>query len=294
MVLDCFAWVPDKQMIQAQYRLKTGRNLNLNQPSRYTEKLQWYKLYYRDPLMKLCSDKYGVRDYINNKGLGHILNELYAVYESPQAIDLAKLPSRFVLKSTNGASGIGLYICHDKDTLDIFRARNITRPWMKIKKKSAGREWVYEDTPPKIIAEALLPSQYGNSSVVDYKFFCFEGKPYCMYVMVDRFSKRGVQQSILDMDYRVMPFMREKISPVGNLPPRPSNFEEMINIAKLLSADFPFVRVDLYNVDGKIIFGELTFFPESGYYQFEPDAFDFYLGNLFKLPEMRIFDKTSL
>ena len=287
-VLEMLRWIPDKQMVQLQYRIKMRKKLNLKNPQRYTEKLQWYKLNYKSKLMAQCADKYLVRQFVKQRGLQDILNDLYGVYDCSEKIDFSLLPDQFVLKSTNGASGIGLIICKDKKQLDLNRVKKETTKWTKLKKHVGGREWVYEVYKPRIIIEKYLLPRENENSVVDYKFFCFNGEPFCMYLMTDRFSKHGVRQSILDMNYEVMPYMRERIEPVIDIPPKPDNFDEMIEVARKLSAGFPYVRVDLYNIEGKILFGEMTFFPESGYYRFIPDEFDFILGQKFVLPKKNV------
>lgn len=284
-ILRAFDWMSDEKMIKIQYRLKTGRKLNLKNPIRYTEKLQWYKLYYKNPLMAKCADKWEVREYIKNKGYEHILNKCYGVYDNPDDIDFDKLPDSFVVKITNGASGIGIEICHDKNKIDLEELRNKLKQWLKKKSSKGGREWVYSKYPPRIIIEDIILPGRGEETLVDYKFFCFNGEPYCLYVMNERFTNTGVRQNIMDLDFNIMPYMREKIEPIRTKLKKPNNFEEMIKIATDLSKDFPYVRVDLYNHDGKIYFGELTFFPESGYYDFEPDEFDFILGEKFVLPQ---------
>lgn len=285
-ILKLFNWIPDKQMICLQYRMKTGRRLNLQNPVRYTEKLQWYKLYHRDPKMAQCADKYEVRKYVEGKGLGQILNTCYGVYDSEEDIDFDALPDSFVIKSTNGASGIGIEICKDKSKLDIPRLKRELHKWLKPQKNGGGREWLYYQYEPKLIVEQYLAPGKEENSLADYKFFCFNGEPYCLYIMNERFSEGGVRQNILDLDFHVMPYMREKIQPIRTEMKKPKNFDQMVDMAKTLSADFPYVRVDFYDIDGKIYFGELTFFPESGYYDFEPDEFDFILGEKFVLPVM--------
>lgn len=283
-VLQWFNWVPDKQMIKLQYRIKTGRKLNLEDPKRYTEKLQWYKLFYRDPIMAECADKYAVRSYVEKKGLVKILNECFGVYDSAEDIPFDLLPEQFVIKVTNGASGIGLEVCTDKSKLDIPVLKKKLQVWLKPQKNGGGREWVYYCLKPRLIIEKYLEPGNGENSLVDYKFFCYGGEPYCLYVMNERFTEDGVRQSIMDLNYDVMPYMREKIKPIQAALKKPENFDEMIEIAKALSKDFPYVRVDLYNIDGIIYFGEMTFFPESGYYDFVPDEFDYILGEKFMLP----------
>lgn len=282
-ILKLFNWIPDKQMICLQYWMKTGRRLNLKNPKRYTEKLQWYKLYHRDPLMAQCADKYEVRAYIEKKGLGNILNECHGVYQSEDDIDFDVLPEQFVIKATNGAGGVGIEICKDKSQLDIPKLKKELHEWLKPQKNGGGREWVYYRYKPKLMIEKYLAPGKGENSLVDYKFFCFNGEPYCLYVMNERFTEGGVRQNIYDLDFNVMPYMREKIKPIRTKINKPGNFDEMIEIVRKLSGDFPYVRVDLYDIDGRVYFGELTFFPESGYYDFEPDEFDFVLGEKFEI-----------
>lgn len=283
-LLTLLNWIPDKAMIKFQYRLKTGRKLNLKNPVRYTEKLQWYKLYYRDPLMAQCADKYTVHKYVKSRGLGSILNELYGVYDSINDIDFDKLPNEFVLKRTNGGGGNDIIICNDKSKFDIKKALEKMNNWTKINKNGGGREWVYYKVKPRIIAEKLI-SAYDND-LVDYKFFCFNGKPYCLYIINGRKLGEEIKLGIFDLKYNQLPYFRDDEKKILKCPKKPRNFDEMVNIAKYLSEDFPHVRVDLYNVHEKVIFGELTFFDGSGYQSYEPDEFDFILGEQFKLPQI--------
>ena len=273
-------------MLRFQYRMKLGRKLNLKNPQRYMEKLQWIKLYYRDPVMEQCADKYQVRSFIKERGLEHSLNELYAVYEKPEDIRLSDLPNEFVLKLSNG-SGTNL-ICTDKSKLDEQRVLEEFRHFYVQSGSSAGREWVYRGAKPVIVAEKLLhdPNSYFGAPR-DYKIFCFDGKPeyiicvdgrktekYCHVVYDTHWNKQNVR--IND------PFMDADDE-------RPERLEDMISMAAILSKGFPHVRVDFYHIEGKIIFGEMTFFPWSGYMKFEPDSFDFQLGKDFVLPERNHF-----
>lgn len=281
--------MPDKPMVQLQYRIKTGRKLNLENPKRYTEKLQWYKLYYRDPLMAMCADKYEVRKYVKKLGLGSILNECYGVFDRPEDVDFDKLPEQFVLKDTLGGGGNSVIICKDKSKADLNEYRRIMQEWVDTKcVPSGGREWVYYKfhKQHQIICEKYIQCDTPGG-LTDYKFFCFNGKPFCLYVMNERFTDDGVKQNILNLNFEIMPFMREKIENIRYNLKKPQNWEQMIKISEKLSMKFPYVRVDLYNINGKIMFGEMTFFPESGYYSFEPDKFDFVLGKKFVLPKKR-------
>lgn len=282
-ILDLFNFISDEMMIKIQYKIKTGRKLNLVNPTRFTEKIQWYKLYYRDPLLTQCSDKYEVRDYVKNKGLGYILNDLYGVHNHPEEIDFDKLPNAFAIKVTNG-SGTNLFI-QNKSLINIEKVREQLNDWINLKNCSYGREWAYYNIKPKIIVEKLLKRDK-NNDIPDYKFFCFNGSVYCLYTMIDYVDNHDKGQcSFYTTDFDQMPYRRSEFEPINKRIDAPKNFNKMIQIAEKLSEDFPHVRVDLYNVDGEIIFGELTFYNGSGYSVFTPDEFDYILGNQFILPE---------
>ena len=281
-ILSLLRVVPDRTMLKLQYRIKCGRTLDLREPKRYTEKIQWYKLNYRDPLMQRCADKYQVRSYLEEKGLGHILNDLYAVFPDPDSLTLDHLPERCILKLSNGSSTNMLV--ENKADLDIDQVRQKFRDFYAQAGSNAGREWVYHGGKPVIVAEQYLTDPGNtNGSLRDYKILCFNGEPefiicvdgrytddYCHVVYDTNWNKQDVVigESSAAVDYEC-----------------PGNFEEMLQIARTLSADFPAVRVDLYSIQGKIYFGELTYFPWSGYMRFKPDEFDFVLGEKFLIPE---------
>lgn len=281
-ILAALRFIPDEPMLRLQYRIKCGRKLNLSDPKRYTEKLQWMKLYYRDPVMQQCADKYQVREFVASRGLGHILNDLYAVFAAPEEIDLAGLPERFVLKLSNG-SGTNL-LCKNKAELDAYQVQQQFRDFYAQSGASAGREWVYSTgKKPVIIAEGYLedPSQK-DGAICDYKFLCFGGKPEFVVYDSQRFTDH--KRNIYDPDWNDLriasdcPCLETEVS-------RPDHLTEMLEIARKLSAGFPAVRVDLYSIGEKIYFGEMTFFPWSGYVRYAPDSFDFLLGEKFQLPE---------
>lgn len=282
-ILRFLKFIPDEPMIRFQYWMKHHRFLNLNDPQRYTEKLQWYKLYYRNELMPICVDKYQVRKYIESKGLSDILVKLYGVYDKAEDIPFDNLPEKFVLKTSNGSSTN--IICKNKSKLSRNEVIEKVNRFLKQSSASAGREWAYAQGTPKIIIEELLEdSTNSDSSISDYKHLCFNGKPEYIVLDVDRFTKH--KRNIYDTNWNDLhvasdcPCIEE-----GRTIEKPSNYERMIEIAKILSEDFPAVRVDLYNINGRIYFGELTFFPWSGYVQFTPDSFDFDMGKKFLLPK---------
>lgn len=285
-ILNFFNFIPDEWMIKIQYRIKTGRKLNLNKPERYTEKIQWYKLNYRIPLMTKCVDKYEVRSYVSDKNLSKYLTDLYGVYENIDEIDFNTLPNSFAIKYTNG-SGAN-YFVHDKKSEDIEKLKELVKKWMREKRDTYGREWSYYNVKPRIIVEELIERDE-NNDLPDYKFFCFDGKVKYLYTMVDYVDNHSNGKcSFFTPDFVQLPYRRSEYMEIDRDIPKPIGFEKMIEIAEILSADFPHVRVDLYNVKGKVIFGELTFYNASGYTVFTPDDFDFILGKEFNLPKKKL------
>lgn len=284
-ILKFLKFIPDKLMIKIQYFIKTGRKLNLKTPKRYTEKLQWYKLYYRNPLMTQCADKYSVREYVKGKGLESILTKLYGVYENINDIDFSSLPKSFAIKHTSG-SGNNLFI-KNKDLINVTDIKNQMKKWMNYKGGISGREWCYYNVPSRIIIEELLERDE-NNDIPDYKFFCFNGKVKYLYVMIDYVDNHSNGKcSFFTPDFKKLPYRRSEYKEIDNHIEKPKNFDKMIKIAEILSEDFPHVRVDLYNIQGRIVFGELTFYNASGYTVFDPDEFDYILGNHFILPEKK-------
>jgi|SRR5699024_7421266 len=278
-------FIPDKWMIAIQYKMKTGRKLNLKNPRRYNEKIQWYKLNYRDPLMTECTDKFKVREYVKNKGLGEILIPLYGSYDKAEEINFEKLPNKFVIKTNNGGGSSTNIICKNKEKLNLNKARKTINSWLTKRTVKAGREWSYYNIEPKIICEKLLESNSENG-LIDYKFYCFDGEPYYLKVVTDATSNKGPKNGIYNMSFEQLQYCRTEVDRITEKIDKPRNFDLMCEIARELSEDFPHVRVDLYNLNGKIYFGELTFYDTSGYQIFEPDEFDFMLGDLFKIDKM--------
>ena len=281
-ILKILSFIPDSMMLKLQYRIKLHRRLHLKKPVRFTEKLQWYKLNYKDPVMHTCVDKYAVREYVRSKGLGDTLVKLYGRYDSIDDVDWEALPDAFVLKTTHGAGGLSIEICRDKSQLDI---ENITDRFSfsgtEVEPKGGGREWAYYGIKKRIICEELLINDDDpDAGVNDYKLLCYAGKPECIIVDVDRY--KGHKRNFYDTEWNDLGITSDCPAIDRNIE-KPENLKEMLRVAAILSEDFPFVRVDLYNVGGKIYFGELTFYPWSGYVQFTPDKYDFEFGKSFEL-----------
>ena len=287
-ILRMLSFIPDKPMVMLQYRLKTGRKLNLKKPERFTEKLQWYKLYYKNPLMIQCVDKYDVREYVKSKGLEDILIPCYGVFESADDIDWDALPNQFVMKDTLGGGGNSVIIVKDKTKEDIDELRRRAAEWTKIKAhvKGDGREWpYYSGKNHRIIIEKLLVDSTQSRGLNDYKYFCFDGKPIWIYVMADRTLGNGVGVGIYNNEFVKEDAQRVDERPLERVIEKPLTFDLMKEISSRLSEDFPEARIDLYEVNGEVKFGEITFFDGSGYMTFNPDNFDKKFGEAFILPK---------
>lgn len=288
-ILRFLSFIPDKQMIEFQYRIKTGRRLNLKEPKRFTEKLQWYKLYYKNPLMIQCVDKYDVREYVKSKGLGDILIPCYGVYESPEEINWNALPNQFVMKDTLGGGGTSVIIVKNKASEDIEELKKRTAEWVRIDAhtRGGGREWpYYSGKNHRIIIEKYIDAEENNEGLIEYKFFCFNGKPTWIYVLSDRNLGNGVGVSIFDADFRKQDALRADEKKINREIEKPGTFELMREVSSVLSEEFLEARIDLYEVNGEVKFGEITFFDGSGYMKFEPDSFDYEMGEMFILPEI--------
>lgn len=284
-ILRALCFVPDKTMLKLQYRIHMGEKLDLKKPQRFTEKMQWYKIHYRNPDMIKCVDKYEVRDYIKGLGMDEILNDCYGVYENADEVDFSALPESFVIKDTLGSGGNSVIIIDNKADMDENAVRNSMREWTKVPLvRDGGREWpYYSGKTHRILIEKLIESNEPNS-LIDYKFFCFDGKVEFAYVMGNRDIGSSVSVSVVDRDFNILPVLRVGDSQLEDIQ-KPEKFDEMISIAEDISKNFPHVRVDLYDVDGKVVFGELTFFNASGYMKYNPDSFDFEIGKKFVLPQ---------
>src|SRR5699024_5943611 len=208
---------------------------------------------------------------IESKGLEKILIPLYGVYDDADEIDFEGLPNSFVLK-TNNVSHTNIF-CSDRKKIDIKSTKTILNQWLKERTTKAGREWAYYNIEPKIICEKLLKTNT-DSDLIDYKFYCFEGKPYYIKVATNTNSPGGPENSIYNMKFEKLPYRRKETPPISVKIRKPRNFEFMCEVAEKLSGGFPHVRVDLYNVEGKVYFGELTFYDTSGYQIFEPNEFE--------------------
>ena len=269
----------DERAVYSYYRKRSGgRKLNLNQPKRFSEKLQWYKLYARKPLMAMCANKLTVREYIKKCNYGYLLNDILCVFHCAKEINYDKLPNQFVLKCTHG-SGMNI-IVKDKSKIDKRKISLMLAAWMHQDNYWSGREWVYRDMPRHIIAERYLEDETGE--LRDYKFYCFNGKPAFMQLEIGRGTVHNTR-NFYDMEWKLLPFGKELPHNAEVKEPCPLRFDYMKKIATDLCKPFQYVRVDLYQTKDKIYFGELTFFPAGGAPDFVPDEYDEIVGNMWNL-----------
>lgn len=272
-----------KRNIEKFYYSIFKKKIDFDNPVTFNEKLNWMKVFWEDTRAFACVDKYLVRDYVREKGLSFLLNDLYFVFDNPDDIKIDELPEKFVLKSTHD-SGMHLIICNgNKKSINWKIQKKKMKRWLSIDYCYAGGEWPYHTKKPRIICEKFLEDP-DNSELLDYKFFCFHGEPKLVFLASNR--KEEVKSDFYDLEWKKMPF-RWEYEPSNKLFSKPMNFDKMIEYARVLASDFPFVRVDFYDIKGKIVFGELTFFHGGGLGRFFPDDIDYELGKLIDLPEKK-------
>ncbi len=270
--------VSDEKAVYNYYKKLSGKILNLTNPCTFSEKLQWYKLHHHDPLMQQCADKVDVREYVRSCGLHDLLNEQYNVYYNVNEINIDDLPNQFVLKSAHGSAQI--IIVKEKSQVCWWQARLMMHSWLHQHIAWSGREWVYEHLKRRIIAEKYLEDESGE--LQDYKFFCFNGQPKFMQLERGRFGKEHIR-NFYDMEWKLLPFGKGMPPNTEIQVPIPLQFDRMKQIASVLSKPFQFVRVDLYQANSKIYFGELTFFPAGGMPNFCPPEYDQIVGEYWNL-----------
>ena len=276
-------WMPDKWYLSIGYWLKFGKKLNLKNPKTFNEKMQWIKLYDRNPLYVKLVDKYLVKKYVEETlGENYVIKNL-GVWDDADKIDFESLPNQFVLKCNHDSGSV--IICRDKSKLNIETVKKKLNKTLKHSGYWFGREWPYKDIVPKIIAEEYIEDETDNIGLTDYKFFCFNGVPKLIYVSVGLENHSTAHISFYDMNGRKMPFHRNDFTPIEENLILPSSFEKMKEVAKQLAGAIkaPFVRIDLYPVKGKIYFSEVTFFPCNGTLPFEPKEWDEKLGEWIRL-----------
>lgn len=281
----------DKAYIKKKYRSKFGKKPNLKDPVTFNEKLQWLKLYHRRPLFTRMVDKYAVREYITERvGAGYLIPSL-GVWDDPDQIDFDALPNQFVLKCTHNSGG-GTCICQDKSTLDIAQVKQDLRDGLAQNYYLTSREWPYKNVPRRIIGEQFMideSNQDSQKALTDYKVFTFNGEPKLVYVYQSVHTEKGSKPvntycDVFDLDWNLQPIIQN----FGNdpqTPAKPRNLEKMLELSRKLSEGIPFLRVDFYEINGKIYVGEMTFYSWAGFEPFHPEEWDYTLGSWLVLPK---------
>jgi hypothetical protein len=282
-------FLPPKFYAKVHYEYFSGKKLNLDNPVDFNAKIEWYKVYFRPKILNTLVDKYAVRSYVKDKIGEQYLNELYAVYDDPEKIDFDALPNKFVIKAnhTNGHN----IIVSNKAQLNQKKVINKFKKWLtKNQYYRRGQEWAYKDVEPKIVIEKFLKED-GKSTLADYKFYCFNGEPKFIDVHLDR--EEDHKQGCFDLEFNRLPFGKSKTyKSISTELEKPTNLNEMVELSRKLSENLPFVRVDFYSVNGKSVFGELTFYPSDARKQFYPEEYNKIIGDYFKLPPLKNGNKV--
>lgn len=279
---DFLRFIPDKTYIKLKYFISFHKRINLENPQTFNEKLNWLKLYNRKDIYTNMVDKYLAKEYAAN-----IIGEEYiiptiGVYEKFDEIDFDKLPNQFVIKTNHDCGGV--VICKDKSKFDIKGARKKIIKHLKSNYFYDNREWPYKNVKPKILIEEYKEDSK-SKYLMDYKFFCFNGVVKYMYVATDR-DIHQTKFTFFDMNFNVLNIKQHYPNDLRIID-KPKNFEKMKELASKLSAGIPHLRVDFYEINGKVFLGELTFSHMGGFVPFEPEEWDYKFGKLIDLKEIK-------
>ena len=267
--------ISNQAYISFRYKKLFGKKINLKEPQTFAEKIQWMKLYDHDERLVICADKYLVRDLIKEKIGEEYLIPMPFVWDSWKQIDFSSLPDKFVLKPNNSSGRV--LICKDKSKLDINSAIKEIKKWEKENLTKRTGEWVYEKIPFKIVCE-----EYLADDIVDYKMYFADGKFMCTQIIAGR-SERAKRFGYFDDKWNLLNIRRYGYKSFVSEAEKPEKYEEMLGIAKTLAQGFKFMRVDLYYVNKKIYFGELSFYPNNGFVRYENEEMDRFFGEKIKL-----------
>lgn len=270
----------DEKYLKKKYKLIFHKELDLENPKTFNEKLQWLKLHDRKPEYSMMVDKYEAKKYVASIiGEEHIIPTL-GVWERFEDIDFSKLPDQFVMKTTHDSGSI--VICKDKSSFNIKEAKKKINKSLRRNYYLEHREWAYKDVKRRILVEKYI-SDEKQKALIDYKFYCFNGEPKFLYVSEGLENHSNAKICFLDLNWSPTAFQRKDFVLFEKLPEKPEHFDEMIEIAKILSKDISFLRVDLYEVNSNVYFSELTFYPTAGYANWNAEQYDYQIGMLLKL-----------
>lgn len=260
--------ISPRKLVDIWYKIMYGRHIDLDNPKDIDEKVNWLKFNSDLTLWTRCADKAAVREYVREKGLGETLNEVYGVYDRVEDVDFDQLPGRFAIKSTNGGGGNAVLLVKSRDGFNEREARALMSGWLRHKVGRLFYEPHYSLIKPRLIAERYLDPNIGETSLVDIKINCFNGKAHSVFLCSDREFGRSVHYSVYDLDWNLHP---EKVCPefrTTKVYPRPRSFGDMVKYSEILSEGIPYVRVDWYEIEGKPVFSEMTFTPAGGFQHF--------------------------
>lgn len=275
-------WLPNKMYIQCMFRLRVHRKLDLNNPQSFNEKLQWIKLYDHNPLYTILVDKYSVKSYVSNTIGNEYVIPLLGEWDRVENIDWNKLPNQFVIKCSHDCGG--MVICKDKSKLNVEEAIEKLKLAFNKNYYYQSREWPYKNVKKKLFAEAYMEDEFGE--LRDYKWFCMDGVPKALFIAQGRQKETETTFDFYDADFNHLPFTNGH--PNANEPiDKPKGFDKMKELAAKLSKGIPQVRVDFYDVNGHIYFGEFTFFHWGGMMPFVPEEWDYTFGSWIKLPKIK-------
>lgn len=277
-------FISDEKMIEIIYLRIFHQKLNLKDPKTFNEKLQWLKINDRKSEYTKMVDKIEAKKYVASIIGNEYIIPTIGIWKSFDDIDFDRLPNQFVLKCTHDSGG--LVICRDKSKFNKKKARKRIEKSLKVNFYNVGREWPYKNVKPYIIAEQYMEDFDGakdSSGLMDYKFYCFNGKVRCLYISRGMENHSTAKVSFLTPSWELAPFSRTDYKSFNTLPKKPNQFNKMIELSESLSVNSKFLRVDLYEINGRIYFSELTFAPCSGFMPFEPKEWDDILGSWIEL-----------
>lgn len=280
-----FTWLPDETYVKLLYRFRMGKRLHLENPITFQEKIQWLKLHDRNPRYTQLVDKILVKEYVTKTIGSDYVIPLLGVWEKPEDIDWNNLPNKFVLKTNHSGGNTGVIVCRDKDTFDKKDAIKKLNLSLRTDVYTLFREWQYKNIKKRVFAEAFVETRPEVTDLPDYKWYCFNGEPKFCQVIQDRTTEETID--FFDTEWKHQEFIglnakfsNAKFSNAKVQPKRPKDLALQIRIAKKLSKNIPFSRIDLYQTDDKVYFGEITLYPASGIGIFTPDKYSTTLGQL--------------
>lgn len=273
--------IKDSTFLKLRYKNRIGKKLDLNNPKTFNEKLQWLKLYDRNPEYTKMVDKYEVKKYVADIVGEEYIIPTIGVYEKFEDINFDELPKQFVMKCTHDSGST--IVCKNKDEFDIESAKDKIEKGLKQNFFYLAREWPYKNVKPRIIIEKYMVDE-SETELKDYKLFCFEGETKVILVCSDRTSK--LKETFYDSEWNLIDLIEGNHPREENIE-KPFNLQKMKKIAGMLAKNIPFVRVDFYEINSKVYFGELTFYPRGGYEEFSPEEYDRILGDMISLPKKR-------